>query len=240
MKKQRKERTDKGKTRISERDVIMLKWIAEQYAIRIDHLQVLGGRLSQRNKVQKPLAQMTAYHLVKRWINAGWAKGQIIISGRPMWVWPTNAGLDFADGKYPYYQPKVSRLEHLQAVNHVRLWLEDRLQSDVNEPKQSFNWSSERAINRDWRFRGKQHLVDGELVLNGDTIGIEVELHLKSKNRYRYIFKELQEKYRDIWYFANSAIAPDLRKLIGEADPNQETFTIYRLDEAYNIAEKMF
>ena len=42
-KKVRKQRSDKGTTKLSPRDIRCLRWIGEQYAIRFDQLQVLVG-----------------------------------------------------------------------------------------------------------------------------------------------------------------------------------------------------
>ncbi len=239
MKQPRQLRGDRGRTRIKERDIIMLAWMAEQYCMRLDHVQILGGWLSQEKQGQEPLAMMTAYRLVQRWQKAGWINCQKILGAQPMWLWPTAKGIDLARLTYPYYKPSASRLEHMHAVNNVRLWIEDKMRQGVHLPYEPIDWVSEREVNRERRFQGKKHIVDGKLILEGEAVGIEVELRLKSKARYESILKELQEEYQDIWYFAAAAIVPDLQRIMDKADPQQETFTIYSLDEAYNIVDQV-
>ncbi len=45
--RQRQQRSDKGKVTITPRDEAVLCWIGEQYAVRLDQLQVLLGRDAQ-------------------------------------------------------------------------------------------------------------------------------------------------------------------------------------------------
>jgi hypothetical protein len=44
----RKERRDKGKKLIKPRDLVVLLWIAQQYAARLDHVQELLSRMPGR------------------------------------------------------------------------------------------------------------------------------------------------------------------------------------------------
>jgi hypothetical protein len=43
-KQPRKPRCDRGQIQVTERDLWVLRWIGEQYAVRLDHLQELLGR----------------------------------------------------------------------------------------------------------------------------------------------------------------------------------------------------
>src|SRR5258708_38736594 len=55
----RKERRDKGKKLIKRRDLIVLEWIAQQYAARLDHVRELLGRMPGRGGKQVPPTVLT-------------------------------------------------------------------------------------------------------------------------------------------------------------------------------------
>ena len=54
FKVKKKERSDKGIVRINDRDKVLLSWVAEQYAIRLDQLQVLIAMTSENPKRANP------------------------------------------------------------------------------------------------------------------------------------------------------------------------------------------
>ena len=59
LKHPRKERRDKGIKLIKARDLVVLLWIAQQYAARLDHVQVLLSRTPGRGG-----KQLTGIHQV--------------------------------------------------------------------------------------------------------------------------------------------------------------------------------
>lgn len=68
----RKIRQDKGQMRWTECDLAVLRWIGEQYAIRMDQLQGRLGQLASE-PTQEPdvLGIETTRKLVQRWMGAG-------------------------------------------------------------------------------------------------------------------------------------------------------------------------
>jgi hypothetical protein len=118
------------------RDVDVLAWVAEQYAVRADTLGLLLGRLSPEAPrsihrwqyspgqwAQLPtLSDATVRYHLRRWLRAGWARPQRAL-GRT-WIIPTHAGLDLAGSTYRPWTLIPSQLNHLHAVAIVRLAIE--------------------------------------------------------------------------------------------------------------------
>src|SRR5258708_8444473 len=90
--KPRKPRSDRG-PRLTERDHQTLSWIGQQYAVRLDQLQILLARLGEpgeyatKLKEKGRLTQKRTMDLVRRWerlglVNSGW-----FLPADPAWVW---------------------------------------------------------------------------------------------------------------------------------------------------------
>jgi hypothetical protein len=85
----RKELRDKGKKLIKRRDLIVLEWIAQQYAARLDHVQELLGRMPGRGGKQVSPTGLTlsaVLQVVDRWVTLGLAQYQRIYDGEPGYV----------------------------------------------------------------------------------------------------------------------------------------------------------
>src|SRR3954469_9357323 len=74
-------RAGAGLVRATERDLRLLRWAAEQYAVSIPQLARLMGR-----------SEHAARWLRGRWQRAGWAQGRTLVVGRPVFVWLTRDG----------------------------------------------------------------------------------------------------------------------------------------------------
>jgi hypothetical protein len=134
------------------RDVEVLAWVAEQYAVRADTLGLLLGRLSPESPrtvhrweyapgrwAELPaLSDATVRYHLRRWLRAGWVRPQRAL-GRT-WIVPTPAGLDLAGSRYRPWTLVPSQLNHLHAVAIVRLAIE------TADP--DAEWISERALTR--------------------------------------------------------------------------------------------
>jgi hypothetical protein len=88
---------DAGTPVLTDRDLFALTWISHQYAIRLDHLQVLLG---QHKGAEISLG--AARQLASRWIHAGWVESRKFLGFEPSWVWPTEEGLDTIRLSNPY------------------------------------------------------------------------------------------------------------------------------------------
>lgn len=211
---ERKTRSDKGVLRLNARDSLILTWIGEQYAIRIDHLQELLGRYRTERPISEgktgALAVSTVYNLVRRWKAAKLVDSAFKEGGKPPYVWLTSAGYKEVGLSYKEGAPSLARIRHIRSVAKVRLRLEE-LYPDAR-------WVSERelwqAVNRlSERERAKiDHVPDGELHLSdGRIVVIEVELAKKTKERIRAILQGLKHRYGmdhnqsiEVWYFVNA------------------------------------
>ena len=228
-----KRRSDHGTFRASERDLYLLRWIGDQFAVDTDQMKILMNRWKQTHEPDwqgESLSDETVKYLIKRWRRAGWVESRTLLAGEPPWVWLSKGGLEALGLEYPAYEPAVGRLNHIYYVNMVRLYIERRLGDEVR-------WISERQINTERKEQGKRHLVDGEAIYQDTVIGVEVEQTQKSRRRLASIVRELREDYEAVWYFvagtAMEAVQDEIAKLEGATNQNEwETFVIYPLADA--------
>jgi hypothetical protein len=191
------------------RDLAALRWIGEQYAVRLDVTGVLLSRLSP-----EPIGLLSRrtvrYHL-DRWEQAGWISRHRLLGHT--WLTANAAGLRHVglDHLDPW-QPAAVRLAHHHAVALVRL---------AREPEPgAAEWVCEREL---WRRRGRAswHLADGALPVEVPALWqqrgiadawelVEVELHQKSRRRVLAAFKNLPPATRLVTYY----VPPELHDAI--------------------------
>jgi hypothetical protein len=161
-----------------------LRWVAEQYAVRLD---VLGRVLRRDRRRPRPV--------VARWRRAGLVEqGRVAPSADPM-VWPTRAGLRAAGWRCPAKPPPLRLLAHLHAVSLVRLGIEAA----------GGAWTPERALYRE-RPEPDAHVPDARFrVGRGVPTAVEVELTNKGPARLRAIVDELTRSYAAILYVVDGA-----------------------------------
>jgi hypothetical protein len=175
------------------RDLTLLSWLAEQYAARTDHLELLLG--CGPRTVQRTLARVRG---------AGLVEVRRILVGDPAWVLPTSSGLRIAGGRFPLWRPRIALLAHVAAVNDVRLHVEHR--------SPAAQWTCERLLART-RSTPAEHLPDGVLLHEGRRIAIEVELTVKSAKRVQAILDELCARFDAVAYFCARAPHRQLTEL---------------------------
>jgi hypothetical protein len=224
---------DEGQPRWSERDQRLLTWIADQWIIRLDQLEVLAGRWPEKaTKRPGRLGVTTVSDLVRRWRKAGVVEsGTLLVRQRP-WCWLTPRGQVLLGLNMRNWSPttrSLRRLEHDYYVNQVRLWLEQRYPQAV--------WVSERRLQQGWRpTRGNKqpHRPDAEVTYQGQTIAIEVELTAKAREVLREIVEDLAARYPQIWYFVPAAEEEPLRAVLDDLldATTRQQFVISRLNEA--------
>lgn len=165
------------------RDLVLLGWLAEQYAATTDQMGVLLG--CGPRSVQRVLARLR---------DAGLVSTQRVLVGQPAWVMPTRAGLRACGSQYKVWQPKLGVLLHTAAVNDVRLHIQARSPAE---------WVSERALARDRR--EGEHLPDAVVITEGQRVAVEVELTVKSERRVRAILGELTGRFDMVLYYCAPA-----------------------------------
>lgn len=204
-------RRDKGLKLITERDEWVLKWIAEQYAVRFDQLaQLLSRQPSNRNRVVPGsfrLSNSAVGQVVRRWEREpAWVEYERIYRATPGWVWLTPYAERMLELPYrQHYVMREGRLMHRYYVSLVRLNYERR------HPE--YRWVSERTLlaHQPQRYPGKSmpHIPDGEVERGAaGTVAIEVELSAKTDSEIDAILMELlggaEPHYRAVWYFVSN------------------------------------
>lgn len=201
--------------RWTERDGVVLRWIAEQYGVRRDQLAVLLAWWGQV-PTQTPgvLGSETVRDWVQRWRGAGVLGSVPLVVGEPSWVWVTRLGLDHLGLEYRYWEPKARSLPHLHAINQARWMVEVRYPQAI--------WRSERALRAGQPFAAGQtqgdHQPDAEVQLGAQRIAIEVELTAKSKKRQPAILYGLARRYDAIWYFCPPALEAHLQQSFAQLE----------------------
>jgi hypothetical protein len=196
-KQPRKTRSDKGRVQLRDRDVMSLRWIAQQYAIRHDQLQRLLGREAGRGaKEEDFISENAARLVVARWKRARLVEYRKFTVEDPGWIWLTAHGLQELGLAYKAYEPSLAKLEHLFMVNEVRLMLEEK-QLDGE-------WRSERELRAGVSYvkgDAPAHMVDAEWISQEGTAAIEVELSAKKPTELQRILHELTATYSLVCYY---------------------------------------
>lgn len=223
LKRPRKERRDKGTKLIKPRDLIVLLWIAQQYAVRLDHVQDLLSRMPGRGGRQVSPSGLTlsaVLQVVDRWVTLGLVEYKRIYDGEPGWVWVTPSGLRMLHLPFARHTPAESTLLHLHHINRVRLEVEHR--------HPGFQWVSERMLRAAQARREEgslvAHLPDAQ-VRAPKAIALEVERSPKSSKELDDILTELLVTgtpagdvehpliYTTVWYF----VTEHTRRVVEEA-----------------------
>lgn len=233
----RRPRSDRGMVRLSDRDMSCLHWIAQQYAVCLDQLQSLLGRQARQpthyHETGHPelsvLASKTTADIIARWRDVGFVEVASPLRGKPAWVWITRWGLRELGLDYRYWELNVKALEHLYAVNQVRLWVE----SGEDKTLRGGIWKSERALRAERPAASpgyaRGHLPDAEVTVpNGEVVAIEVEISNKNPQWLREIMADLAATYDRIRYIAREQVYPKLMAARSEMD--EENRGRFRID----------
>lgn len=209
----RKERSDKGKIQITDRDIAVLTWIGEQYAVRLDTLQKLLGREATQETVTPGLVgERGAQRVVDRWERAGLVKSKKFFYRKPPWVWLTAHGLRQMGLDYKPKDPKVSMLNHMHDINEVRVRIERQLGPEAT-------WRSERALRKERHGDKVYHVPDGEVRYQGGFFAVEIELTQKASDRIEAIVRKLEAQYDGVWFFvsdtARRPVESTVKKILG-------------------------
>jgi hypothetical protein len=201
-------RRDAGRRALTGRDLAALRWIGEQYTVRLDVAGVLLSRLSP--EPVGLLSRRTVRRRIDRWEQAGWIARHRLLGNT--WITATTAGLRHAGLDFEPWVPSAARLAHHHAVSLVRL---------AREPEPGgAGWVCEREL---WRRRGRAswHLADGALPVEVPALWqqrgladafelVEVELHQKAHRYVLAAFKSLPPGTRLVTYY----VPPELRNAL--------------------------
>jgi len=175
---------------VTERDLAVLRWLGEQFAVRSDVIRwLLGG--------DRPLSEGRTRQVIDRWRRARLVHQQRFFLGAEPMVWPTREGLRLVLDDYRARTPALSMLAHIHAVSLVRFGLERRSAAQ--------GWVPERALYRA-RSSPDVHVADGEYTdPSGRRTAVEVELTVKAAERLRRIIGDLTLEYDRVVYVTGDA-----------------------------------
>lgn len=170
---------------LTERDLEVLGWIADQYAVRTDVIRWLLGNGA-------PLSDSRTRSIVARWQRAGIAESRRFFAGAPHVVWLTRAGTALVRPGWRTRPPTLSMLAHHHAVSRVRLAIERR--------GHGTDWVCERLLYKQ-RATPDAHVADATFRSSrGPVTAVEVELTLKSADRLRDIVRDLTLDHEAVLY----------------------------------------
>jgi hypothetical protein len=191
--RQRRKRRDAGQARIQERDVELLGWIADQYAIRFDQLKQLGD-----------LKDTSAEWVLRRWKQFDWVLAERLAPNEAPWIWLTEAGTSIANRDYPLWTPRTGGLTQILAINAVRLQLE--------RAHPNGRWTSERAQRHILDATGgpasRERVPDSvwQTTLDGPRIAVEVLLADMGAARLAALVEELLSRYAEVLIYGADTI----------------------------------
>ena len=210
--KLRKTRRDKGTRLMTARDLWVLRWIGEQYAVRFDQLQQLLSREpGHHNEDRAPgphgITDSAVDQVIRRWtLEPSWVVYERIYNNAPGWIWLTRSCERLLELPYARHNVRESRLSHRYYNNCVRL--------DIERRHPEYRWVSERTLLSQLprRSQGDElpHIPDAEVWLSpAGTVAVEVELSPKDDVEIDAILLELlagePPRYRTVWYFVSDA-----------------------------------
>lgn len=208
-------RRDAGEIRLTDRDLWALRWIGEQYAVRMDQLaRLLGSQPGGETTVEGTLSERRTRRIVERWTQARLVETRKILYAEPGWVWLSRGGLRAVGLQVKYLVPRPMWLSHVFWCGEVRR----RLEADGDD----FEWRSERLIHSFGSAFNPHHLPDAELNVGNTTVAIEVELTPKHLKRLIDIVAWHSHDYEQIRYYAAPAAESGVHRAIEKLTPEQQ------------------
>jgi hypothetical protein len=178
------------------RDLEVLRWASEQYGARLDHVAALIER-----------SQEAARLTVIRLRASGFVNKRRFVVGELPWVLPTWKGLTLSHLSGALWDPSVSRLAHVAAINATRL----HVQKEMPEVE----WISARRLRSEGEeSRGyEKHLPDGVAIREGRRAAVKVELHFRGEPTMSALFDELGRRHEATLCFCTPEALRELRPL---------------------------
>lgn len=205
----RRTRSDAGQARLTWRDLQVLRFIGEQYAVTHEQLGRLLARFAEDASERERVSSQLVYRMRARWVTAGLVEARAVIAGEPSIVWLTARGRELVELDVRSWRPTMNTIRHVPAVTEARLFLESQ--------RPDGEWVAERLLGRDQGAGGGREVSgrrpDGEFRYEDSVLAVEVELSAKKETRLRSIVRDRLERYDAVWYFA-PAEPTHLRELI--------------------------
>lgn len=212
----RRPRVDAGTVRVTDRDLLIFRWLADMKAIYETDLSVLISRMPPAPGAvagRRP-SPVRVRALLARWQRAGFAEARKLIYGRPRIVRLQRAGATLV-GVDSFRETAEVTAYHQCEASRVRLYLEGRQSPTLGR---LVHWESERAFRSDLDALGlarrgrpggdrdRVHVPDGVATYeHGQRVAVEVERSVKAPVRLAGIVEQLLTNYPVTLYAVASA-----------------------------------
>lgn len=219
----RRKRSDRG-PRLTERDLLALRIIGEQYALRFDQLQVLLGQHAKAETLAPGvLSESATRHTIDRWELAELVMCKKILADQPGFCWLSKAGMYAAGLPFRQFEPSPSQLGHIYWCAQARLFLARQ--------RPEWSWRSERWLRAELDQRIKSvKLPDALLQTEQGEVAIEIELTRKEMLKLTEVLRDRSMVYAQTWYFAPLEVAPAIEaaraQLESEYQPRVRVFNL--------------
>jgi hypothetical protein len=187
--------------KLGRRDLELMEWIGDQYAVSEDQL----ARLMDRSRA-------TAGRWSRAMCEAGYCRREWLLVGDPAWVWLTGRGARMTAHGFRPWRPNLGRLRHIAAVSELRLYLARRLPDA--------RWICERELRRACPNRAV-YVPDAVLEVDSERHALEVELASKTRKRLVSLVDELRAYHDAVVYVcapAPARLVEELREEHGWPD----------------------
>lgn len=199
------------------------------YAVRGDQIRLLLSRYP--DPAHPPQGQLVSESVTReqiaRWVRAGWIVYRRVLATGPGWAYVTKKGLQLVDreGIFLAKAPSPKRLNHLFAVNQVRLWM------DV---QQDYSWRSERVVRAELELkRGESSGSIPDAVIFPKNIRTAVEVQISELKPHEWVSKlkalvyswaeNYQRRYPWVWiYVATEELKEAAEAAIDELDSDDQ------------------
>ncbi len=168
--------------KLTPRDIDVLRWTCEQYAANLEHVQAMAGCSEQTARLT--IGRLRDAHLITT---------QHFLVGEPTWLLPTFSGLTAAGLHGTPWNPAISRLAQLAAINRVRL--------SVEAQRPEALWIGNRQLRNEHpkapavRAGYAKYLPDGVGIVAEDSAAFRVELYYKGRPYTEAALDALSRRY---------------------------------------------
>ena len=217
-------RSDAGVLQITDRDILALTWIGEQYAITFDQLRRLLGQHSTA-AVKDTLSVSATRNALQRWQQLGLIEQpRKLRAGHPSYIWLSRKGLSQIGLPYPYYEPKLSNLAHINDVNTIRLHIQAQ---HIWIPRRTLRAAAARMQDAD---QDNSPLPDAEFYqASRIATAIVIVERPKPLTELASNVHGMLEHYETVWYYLHAENIESMREILTTLE-QPECVTAYTLD----------
>lgn len=150
-----------------------------------------------------------------------WVRCEEMLKGEEPWLWLRRAGVELAGTGYGYKKPKLSKLEHLYAVNEVRLAVMGETDGVWVCERELWRRLIEEGVNLGRRFAEGDvgvRVPDAVVEVEGRGYAIEVVLSFEEEGEWRDMLSEHHANYQATKCFCASHVRWELEDVRDEVN----------------------